>query len=222
MAVLEKTGDGETTDVPSLSRRSGRWWPGRRLSKPMTRLLTLANIVTLVRMALIPVFVSFVFYQQLPTALIVWVIAGLTDLLDGLLARWLDQRTALGTILDPMADKLLLVTAFVVLSLPRPDFQPIPFWLTTVVISRDVFIVVGAVLIFITTGFRQFRPSLLGKINTLVQLGVITIFLATRIFHRYTQYLPSLYYLTFAIAILSGIHYIFHATRLLNEHNIHV
>lgn len=220
MAVLEKT-EGEETADPGVTWRAAHWWPGGRRSTLMARLLTLANIVTLVRMALIPVFVSSVFYQQLPTALIVWVIAGLTDLLDGLLARLLDQRTALGTILDPMADKLLLVTAFVVLSMPRPDFHPIPFWLTTVVISRDVFIVVGAILIFITTGFRQFRPSMLGKLNTLVQLGLITVFLATRIFHRYTGYLPALYYLTFAIAILSGIHYIFHATRLLNEHNIH-
>jgi len=183
----------------------------------MTELVTLANIVTVSRMILIPVFVTFIFYHQLTAALVVWVIAGITDLLDGLLARLLHQSTSIGVILDPMADKLLLVTAFVVLSMPSLEFQPIPFWLTTVVISRDVFIVVGAVMIFITTGFRRFRPSLLGKFNTLVQLGMITAFLVANTFGEYTRYLPLLYYLTFAIAVVSGIHYIFHATRLLNE-----
>jgi cardiolipin synthase len=183
----------------------------------MTELVTFANIVTVSRMILIPVFVSFIFYHQVTAALIIWVIAGLTDLLDGLLARKLNQTTSLGVILDPIADKLLLVTAFVVLSLSSPGFRPIPFWLTAVVISRDVFIVVGALMIFITTGFRRFRPSMLGKLNTLVQLTMITAFLAANVLGEYTQYLPILYYLTFGMAIVSGIHYIFHATRLLNE-----
>jgi cardiolipin synthase len=120
-----------------------------------------------------------------------------------------------------MADKLLLVTAFVVLSLPSDRFQPIPFWLTTVVISRDVFIVVGSVMIFITTGFRRFRPSLPGKINTLVQLVMITAFLAASVFGGYLRYLLALYYLTFTMAVISGVHYIFHATRLLNEQGSH-
>jgi cardiolipin synthase len=183
----------------------------------MTELVTLANIVTASRMMLIPVFVTFIFYQRFTAALIIWVIAGLTDLLDGFLARKLHQSTSLGVILDPMADKLLLVTAFVVLSMPYFEFQPIPFWLTTVVISRDVFIVVGALMMFITTGFRRFRPSLPGKLNTLVQLSLITTFLVVNMLGDHTQYLLPLYYLTLAMAIVSGIHYIFHATRLLNE-----
>jgi len=183
----------------------------------MTELVTLANIVTLTRMILIPVFVTFIFYHQFAAALVVWVVAGLTDLLDGLLARKLNQRTSLGVILDPMADKLLLVTAFVVLTMPFFEFQPIPFWLTTIVISRDVFIVVGAIMIFIATGFRHFRPSLPGKFNTLVQLAMITAFLAANIFGEFIRYLTPLYYLTFGVAVFSGIHYIFHVTRLLNE-----
>jgi len=183
----------------------------------MSPLLTLANILTITRMILIPVFVSCVFYHQLILALAVWVVAGLTDLLDGLLARTLSQQTSLGTILDPMADKLLLTTAFVVLSMSSFGFQPIPFWLTTAVISRDVFLVLGALLIFMTTGFGRFRPSLPGKITTFVQLTVITLFLAANIFGRYVNYLPLLYYLTFALVVISGVHYIFHATRLLNE-----
>lgn len=189
--------------------------------EPMTELVTLANIVTASRMMLIPVFVTFIFYHRFTAALIIWVIAGLTDLLDGFLARRLHQSTSLGVILDPMADKLLLVTAFVVLSMPYFEFQPIPFWLTAVVISRDVFIVVGALMMFITTGFRRFRPSLPGKLNTLVQLSLITTFLVVNMLGDYTRYLTPLYYGTLAMAIVSGIHYIFHATRLLNEQKSH-
>jgi cardiolipin synthase (CMP-forming) len=183
----------------------------------MAELVTLANIVTIIRMILIPVFVSFIVYHEFTAALIVWVIAGLTDLLDGLLARTLNQTTQLGVILDPMADKLLLVTAFIVLSLPSYEFEPIPFWLTATVISRDVFIVIGSLLIFITTGFRQFRPSLPGKLNTLVQLAAITAFLTANMIGRFVDFLPALYYLVFGMAIISGTHYIFHASRLLNE-----
>lgn len=183
----------------------------------MTELVTLANVVTASRMMLIPVFVTLIFYHRFTAALVIWIIAGLTDLLDGFLARRLHQSTSLGLILDPMADKLLLITAFVVLSMPYFEFQPIPFWLTAVVISRDVFIVMGAFLMFMATGFRRFRPSPLGKLNTLVQLGLITTFLVVNMLGRYVHYLHPLYYVTLAMAIVSGIHYIFHAARLLSE-----
>lgn len=186
----------------------------------MSRLLTLANILTLTRMILIPVFVSCIFYHWFTLALAVWIVAGMTDLLDGLLARRLHQQTSLGMILDPMADKLLLTTAFVVLSMSAFGFEPIPFWLTAVVISRDVFLVLGALLIFMTTGFTGFRPSLPGKINTGIQLAMITLFLAGNILAKPTEYLSPFYYLTFAMAIFSGVHYIFHATRLVNEREL--
>jgi cardiolipin synthase len=183
----------------------------------MSRLLTLANLLTVSRMILIPVFVTCVVYHRLHLGLIVWVVAGTTDLLDGLLARKLGQQTSLGRILDPMADKLLLTTAFVVLSFSNFGFEPIPFWLTATVISRDVFIALGALLIFMTTGFSGFRPSSPGKVNTAVQLAMVTLFLMANILKSYTDLLPPLYYLTFGMAVVSGVHYIFHATRLVNE-----
>ena len=180
-------------------------------------------MLTVFRMVLIPVFVSLLFYQRFLWALGVFVIAGLTDTLDGLLARRFAQQSQLGTILDPIADKLLLVTSFIVLSLkeigpvPLPRHFPVPFWVTTAVISRDIFIVVGAAAINIVTGFRGFRPSWLGKVNTTVQILAITAILIAAIFPAVSGYLPTVYTVVFALALFSGVHYVFFASRLLNE-----
>lgn len=187
----------------------------------MNEWVTIANLLTILRMILIPVFVSLVVYQQLIWALCVWILAGLTDLFDGLLARKLNQTTSLGVILDPIADKLLMATAFIVLGMKSVLNDPIPFWLTATVISRDVFIVVGALMIFIKTGFRNFRPSWPGKINTVVQLILITAFLTNQIVGGYADFMRLLYYITFVMAVFSGLQYIFHATRLLNEQKPH-
>src|ERR1044072_704081 len=136
-----------------------------------SRIITLPNLLTMFRMVLIPVFVSLLFYQKFGWALFVFMLAGATDGLDGLLARRFDQKSQLGTILDPIADKLLLVTSFIVLSMPSlspqpvPRHFPVPFWVTSAVISRDIFIIVGAAAINIVTGFKGFRPSWLGKLN---------------------------------------------------------
>src|SRR5215210_7348694 len=188
-----------------------------------SRILTLPNLLTMFRMALIPVFVSLLFSRKFAWALGVFILAGLTDGLDGLLARRLNQSSQLGTILDPIADKLLLVTSFVVLSVPAispqplPRHFPIPFWVTVVVISRDIFIVVGAAAINIVTGFRRFRPSWLGKINTTVQILAIASVLIAASFPSLRGYLPTVYTTVFSFAVLSGIHYIFFASRLVNE-----
>ena len=189
-----------------------------------SRIVTVPNILTIFRMVLIPVFVTLVFYQRFPLALTVFVVAGITDFFDGLLARRFDQRSSLGTILDPVADKLMMVTAFVVLSLrsvyphPIPPHLPVPFWVTVTVISRDVFIVVGAAAINIMTGFRGFRPSWLGKVSTTVQIVAITAILFAASFPYGTgYYLPTVYTIVFAFSVLSGLHYVFFASKLLNE-----
>jgi cardiolipin synthase (CMP-forming) len=189
-----------------------------------SRIVTVPNMLTVFRMVLIPVFVTLIFYQRFVFALAVFIVAGLTDGLDGLLARRFDQRSQLGTILDPIADKLMLVTAFVVLSLksvfpqPFPRHLPIPFWVTVAVISRDVFIIVGAAAINIMTGFRGFRPSWLGKLNTTVQIiAVAAIMFAASYPYGTGYYLPTLYTTVFSLAVLSGLHYIFFASKLMNE-----
>src|SRR5215216_451382 len=188
-----------------------------------SRIITVPNLLTMFRMALIPVFVSLLFSRKFEWALGVFVLAGITDGLDGLLARRLNQGSQLGTILDPMADKLLLVTSFIVLSIPAispqpmPRHFPIPFWVTVAVISRDIFIVVGAAAINIVTGFRGFRPSMLGKINTTVQILAIAAILLAAGYPSLRGYLPTVYTTVFGFAVLSGVHYIFFASRLLNE-----
>jgi cardiolipin synthase (CMP-forming) len=193
-----------------------------------SRIVTVPNMLTVCRMVLIPVFVTLIFYQRFVWALAVFVIAGFTDGLDGLMARRFDQQSQLGTILDPIADKLMLVTAFVVLSLrsvfpqPIPSHLPIPFWVTVAVISRDVFIIVGAAAINIMTGFRRFRPSFLGKVSTTVQIvGITAIMFAASFPYGTGYYLPTVYAVVFAFAVLSGAHYIFYVSRLMNEDRRH-
>ncbi len=189
-----------------------------------SRIVTLPNLLTVFRMGLIPVFVSLLFYQKFVWALGIFIIAGITDGLDGLLARRFQQQSPLGRILDPVADKLMLVTSFVVLSMPSvfptplPKHLPVPFWVTITVISRDVFILVGAAAINMVTGFRSFRPSFLGKVSTVVQIVAVTaVILAARTRVGTGYYLPTLYTSVFALALLSGIHYVFFVSRLLNE-----
>jgi cardiolipin synthase len=181
-------------------------------------------MLTVFRMVLIPVFVTLLFYRRFSLALAVFVLAGLTDGLDGLLARRFSQQSQLGTVLDPIADKLMLVTAFIVLSMrsiypqPLPSHLPVPFWVTVAVISRDVFIIVGAAAINMMTGFRGFRPSWLGKLNTTVQItGIAVIMFAASVPYYTGYYLPTVYVAVFGLAILSGLHYIFFASRLMNE-----
>src|SRR6266498_4050924 len=189
-----------------------------------SRILTVPNLLTVFRMVLIPVFVTLLFYRRFSLALAVFILAGLTDGLDGLLARRFSQQSQLGTILDPIADKLMLVTAFIVLSMrsvfpqPLPGHLPVPFWVTVAVISRDVFIIVGAAAINIMTGFRGFRPSWWGNVKTMVQAaGIAPIMLAASV-PSYSGYsLPTVYAAVFTLAVLSGLHYIFFASKLMNE-----
>ena len=133
----------------------------------MTTVLTPANQLTLLRMLLIPAFVILLLYGHLGWALVVFVTAGITDALDGVIARWSGQKTTVGAWLDPMADKLLLVTTFIALTLPWLGLMnPFPVWLTVLIISRDVGIVLTVAIVNLAVGRRTFRPSIFGKIAT--------------------------------------------------------
>ena len=153
-------------------------------SQVSTRVFTIANILTFLRMGLIPVFAILLVYNKEGWALVVFTIAGVSDGIDGFIARRLKQESELGQMMDPIADKLLMTTAFIMLTIPgmlsEGRHLPVPFWVTATVIGRDVLIIAVAGVINMATGFRGFRPSWLGKASTFVQVsGVILILVAT-------------------------------------------
>jgi cardiolipin synthase (CMP-forming) len=179
--------------------------------------LTAANQLTLLRMLLIPAFVILVVYGHLGWALIVFVTAGATDALDGLIARRAGQKTSLGAWLDPMADKLLLVTTFIVLTLPGLQLENrFPIWLTVCIISRDVVIVATVAIVNLAVGPRTFKPSMFGKIATATYIVTAV---AAMLFN-YLQYHSVIVdvgiYMSLAITIVSSLHYIWHARRIID------
>ena len=186
----------------------------------MTSILTIPNLLTFMRMALIPAFASMLFYGHYKLGLAFFVIAGITDGIDGFLARRFGQESELGTIIDPIADKLLMTTAFVILSLPNvlPQVRhlPVPFWVTVTVIGRDILILMVAMAITMFTGFRGFKPSFWGKLSTLVQVLAVTLILFSAV-TGYSFYLPTTYTITTLLAFVSGMHYVFQVARLMRE-----
>lgn len=186
----------------------------------MNSILTIPNILTFMRMGLIPVFVSLVYYGYSKWALAVFLIAGISDGIDGFLARKFKQESELGTIIDPIADKLLMTVAFIILTLPNvlPPTRhlPIPFWVTASVIGRDVLILTIAAAINIITGFRGFKPSFWGKMSTLVQvIGISLVMLAA--VSGYSIFLPTTYFIIVLLVVISGVHYVFQVASLMKE-----
>ena len=186
----------------------------------MNSILTIPNLISFLRMALIPVFASLLFYGYGATALVVFLIAGISDGLDGFIARRFKQESELGTIIDPIADKLLMTTAFIILTMPNvmqpARHLPVPFWVTAAVIGRDVLIITVAGAINIITGFRGFKPSWWGKASTFVQVVAVGLILLSPVV-GYSFYLPTVYTLVALFAVVSGIHYIFHVARLMRD-----
>jgi cardiolipin synthase len=184
---------------------------------------TLANVVTIGRMVLVPAFIMLVVSNHPGWALGVFAAAGISDAVDGFVARRFGQRSELGVFLDPIADKLLMTAALVVLSLPNhpasfPDFfqmNRFPILLTILTISRDVLIVLIALVIHLATGLSRFPPTFYGKVTTVVQVvTVCVILLYNTLDIRSTVVVPGLVWLTLAATLLSGFHYIFHGARL--------
>jgi cardiolipin synthase len=179
--------------------------------------LTPANQLTLLRMLLIPAFVILVVYGYLGWALAVFVTAGITDALDGLAARWTNEKTSLGAWLDPAADKLLLVTTFIVLTLPGLGLSNrLPIWLTVLIISRDVGIVLTVAIVNLAIGPRTFRPSIFGKVATATYIltAVVAMWFNYRGYH--SVLFDLFIYASLAITLISGLHYVWHATRIVD------
>lgn len=181
----------------------------------MMKSLTAANQLTILRMLLIPAFVILLMYGYRGWALVTFFMAGATDLLDGLIARTTGQQTELGAWLDPMADKLLLVTMFIVLTLPDiGSANRLPLWFTVLVISRDVAIVATVAVFNLAVGPHTFRPSIFGKIATAtyVLTGVVTLYF--NYLEQPSRWVSVCIYASLAITIISAGHYLLRVFRL--------
>jgi cardiolipin synthase (CMP-forming) len=180
--------------------------------------LTVANQLTLLRMLLIPGFVLLIVYDALGWALVVLFVAGITDALDGLIARRAGQQTTLGAWLDPMADKLLLTSAFIVLTVPGTNLvNRVPLWLTIIILSRDIAIVLTVAIVNLAIGPRTFRPSPLGKVATATYIVTALAFMVVNYLQVRTPLLDVCIYASAAITIASGLHYITYVARIVNE-----
>ena len=134
------------------------------------RRLTFSSFITLIRIALVPFIVTAMIAHQWGTAFILFVIAALTDLIDGFVARYFNQQTFLGACLDPIADKILLLSCFFSLAFINSPLFSIPLWLVLIILCKEVIQIIGALLIFIYKGQLIVKPTLLGKLNTVVQI----------------------------------------------------
>jgi cardiolipin synthase len=183
-----------------------------------TQVFTIANQLTLLRMLLIPAFVILTLYGEFGWALATFAFAGLTDLLDGLAARTAGQKSELGAWLDPAADKLLLVTTFIVLTLPNIGLvNRIPLWLTILIISRDVGIVLTVAIVNLAVGPRTFKPSPLGKAATAIFIVSCVIVMLFNYLGYHSQIVDAAIWITFAITIVSGIDYVRRIARIINK-----
>ncbi|MBI4775527.1 MAG: CDP-alcohol phosphatidyltransferase family protein [Deltaproteobacteria bacterium] len=177
--------------------------------------LNIPNTITAVRFILTPIFVLFLIEGDFFSAFLVFIGAAVTDGLDGLIARLLKQKTTLGSYLDPIADKLMLSTAYIALA----AIGIIPTWLAVVVISRDVLITMGALVVTIFKGTFMMRPSVISKATTVFQISTVILVLMA----QFTDLSPTLPFvlswLTTVFTTVSGLHYVYFGLKILNDND---
>ncbi len=171
--------------------------------------MNLPNALTVLRILLIPFFVGFLTYGHYRWALATLLAAGITDILDGVIARMANQRTKLGAYLDPLADKLLLTSAFVTLSV----LHLVPGWVAIITVSRDLVIVAGTLLLHVTQTPIEVVPTALGKATTLVQLSYLVLALTMIALPMGTDDLMPLLMLMLALTVVSGLQYVYRGIR---------
>ena len=173
--------------------------------------MNLPNSITLVRIILIPFFIDFMIYGYYRPALLVFVTACLTDALDGTIARLTNSKTELGAFLDPMADKLLIVSSFVTLAI----LAKIPVWLVIIVVSRDIILTLGGMVIYFTGKSLTIKPSILGKATTFLQFLVVTLTLVLVAYGIKPEFLKGAYWATAGFTIASGIQYVLRGMKIM-------
>jgi cardiolipin synthase len=180
--------------------------------------ITVPNLLSIFRILLVPIFLWSLLNHKSFAALLVFFIAGITDLLDGLAARIWHQQSKLGAILDPTGDKLLMATSFVALTVPslaRPN--TLPLWLTVTVIFRDLLISGGALYGYLAWRQKSFLPTLLGKISTGCQVGMIFLVLVFNDRNRAPWIMPWIFGITLFWTLASGVHYFIEGLKILRE-----
>lgn len=182
-------------------------------SRPVSQAsLTIPNLITLARILLTPLFVIFLIQGAYHRALLVFLLAGVSDLADGLIARTWSQKSRLGSYLDPLADKVLMAASFVTLSI----YKEIPSWLTVVVISRDVALAFGVLIFRLAEIPLVVRPSLAGKLTTLFQVSTVFLVLISKIHPISPMVLPIFFWITGVLTTISGIHYLYNGIKMMN------
>ena len=178
------------------------------------RIWTVPNQITFLRLGFLPVFLMLIAYDRYRWALLVLVVSGLSDGFDGLLARSLNQRSALGAYLDPIADKLLLSSSFVLLAFKKQ----LAWWLTILVLSRDVLILIVAVVILLVSGYRPFPPSIYGKLTTASEIILVFLVVLGAAYPNYHAgiLIQVLIYAVTVLSVVSGFHYSFTTARHLH------
>ena len=177
-------------------------------------MLNLPNFISVARIILVPLFIILSIDQDFGGALFIFVVAAISDAVDGLLARILQQRTVLGSYLDPAADKLLNTSAYVVLA----ALNIVPGWLAVIVVSRDVIIILGIMILFLTSHPLEIRPSIASKLTTTFQFGTV-------VFTLYSKYaafqVPFLFDIliwgTAAATVVSGMQYVGRGIKIFNQ-----
>ena len=182
------------------------------------RPFTIPNGITLVRLALVPFFILAVVEGKFPLALGLFLVAGVSDGLDGWLARSLGMRSLLGSYLDPIADKALLVAAFVALTWPQAGMVRIPLWLTVLALSRDFLIVLTALVLYLAADVRAFPPSIWGKSTTVMHIVTVALVLVANIWPVPDLALLVCFYLALGLTLLSGVDYIRRASLFMEKH----
>ena len=172
--------------------------------------MNIPNYITLVRIVLIPFFINSMIYGYYRLALAIFVAACVTDALDGLIARVTNSITELGALLDPIADKLLILSSFVTLVL----LGLLPVWLVIIVVSRDVILVLGGLVIYFLGHEVRARPSFIGKATTVLQLLVVTLSLVLKAFGIDMAWMQVLYWTTAVFTLVSGIQYVVRGTKI--------
>lgn len=179
--------------------------------------MTVANLITLIRVVLIPFFLAALLYGDFKTAFFIFLFAGFTDSLDGFIARFFNQKSVLGSVMDPVADKLLLSTAFICLTIPRSgEVYVIPIWVTLLTFSRDFLIVLFVLIqvLFFDTEIKNFMPSFWGKCTTTVQIAFIISVMLRNSYGLNEILVDVLLFGVVGFTLLSGFHYLWRTRNI--------